>query len=228
MTVSGISEMLLAVGLLFMFVLTRSRVVILVLPIAALLWMGGRYSGLINEDVLLQTSNTFVGAERTASLRYRLDAEELNLSRMNEHLLLGRKGSGDVAYRNDEGKGMALDAWWLIQITFYGVVGIAGWFMLWCGSVVELALRWRKLTPDLQTLGVAVCILLGVQFVDFLFNSFPSMFLMMLNMGMISALQHYKPVRVVRRVAAPQYPGQQVGQNAGQERGQRPPEMVLP
>jgi hypothetical protein len=35
---------------------------------------------------------------------------------------------------------------------------------------------------------------------DFLFNSFPSTLLLILNVGLISAIQRYQPARVVRRV----------------------------
>jgi hypothetical protein len=64
--------------------------------------------------------------------------------------------------------------------------------------------RWRRLTTDLQTLGALVALLVGVQFIDFLFNSFPSMFLMILNAGMVSAVQRYVPVKRRVMVQGPQ------------------------
>ena len=75
---------------------------------------------------------------------------------------------------------------------------------LWsAGLIAWRFVRWKQLTPDFAD---AVCdrgvrILIGAQFADFLFNAFPCpFFLMILNVGLIGAMQRFQPVRMVRRV----------------------------
>ena len=51
-------------------------------------------------------------------------------------------------------------------------------------------------------LELAETAMLGVQFVDFLFNSFPSTFLLMLDVGIVSVVQRYRPVRKARGAPA--------------------------
>jgi hypothetical protein len=70
-------------------------------------------------------------------------------------------------------------------------------------------------------LGTLVGIVLGVQFIDFLFNNFPSMFLMMLNVGMVSTLQHFVPAAARRRVTVRQ-------QQAPPAPGASSPEVAMP
>jgi hypothetical protein len=219
MTVSGIAEMMLAVSLLGLFLVLRSRWILVILPVIAIGWMTARYTGALDESTILRTTRMVVSEERTKSLEYRLDAEELNLAQMNGHLILG-KSPQEAFARNQWGKMVALDAWWLIQITFFGITSIVAWYLIWCGCIVELFRRWRRLTPDLQNIGMCVGLLIGAQFIDFLFNSFPSLLLLTLSAGMISALQRYAPVKARRRVYV-QHTMQQTGP-AG------PPEVAMP
>jgi hypothetical protein len=216
LTVSGIAESMLVLGLLAMFVATRSRFVLVVLPIASVLWMVGRYTDAIDRPMLHRAAGMVVSGERISSLDYRLLTEETNLAAMGGKFIFG-KGTQNGFVRDSDGKMMALDAQWLIQIMFFGLVGISAWYLVWAGCIYETFMRWRNLTPDLKTISALVCLLIGVQFVDFLFNSFPSMFLLMLDAGVISMLQRYRPVKAQRRVVA-----------VVPEQGVAGPEMVMP
>jgi hypothetical protein len=203
MTLSGITESLVAIGLLGVFLLTRSKWVFVVLPIVAIVYMSARYTEALSEGRILSTVSMVVPEPRLESLKYRLTSEEYNLRGMNHDLLFGRSPQFAV-YQDQYGRMWAVDAWWLIQITFFGLYCVALWYLIWGSNIIMLLSRWRRLTPDLQTLGALVALLVGVQFIDFLFNSFPSMFLMILNAGMVSAVQRYVPVKRRVMVQGPQ------------------------
>ena len=51
----------------------------------------------------------------------------------------------------------------------------------------------------ISALALVVSVMIGAQFFDFLFNAFPSVFLMILNIGAVSAIQRYRPVRRMQR-----------------------------
>ncbi len=192
MTYSGYAAFLLITALLALLVIMRTRWILVVLPILAIVWMTGRYTNQIDASALLQAASYF-GADRSDSLSYRLEAERVNIADASQHLLLG-KGANGIA--KDEGGSNVrdVDAWWLIQITFFGLVGVVGWYIIWGSGIIEAFRRWHDMTPDLQTLAAAVALMLGAQFIDFLFNAFPSPFLFMLNMGLLATLRFYKPM----------------------------------
>jgi hypothetical protein len=161
--------------------------------------MAGRYTNAIDADSLLRLAGWFDPA-RGASLEYRMDAERINLNAASHSFLLGKSAADGVVLSDDGRVVMAVDAWWMITLVFFGIVGLAGWYAVWSAGLLTAFVRWKQLTPDFQTLSVAVAILIGAQFFDFLFNDFPSVFLLMLNAGLIGAIQRFEPMRAVRRV----------------------------
>ncbi len=194
LTFSGYAAFLICVGMLGLGTMVRSRWMLVVLPVIAIGWMGGRYTNVIDAESLLRLARWFDPA-RAASLQYRLDAEHANLSAASESLILGKSASNGVA-RSENGRMlMAVDAWWMITLVFFGIVGLAGWYVVWSAGLITAFVRWKTLTPDFRTLAMVVSIMVGAQFFDFLFNAFPSIFLMILNVGMVSAIQRYKPAR---------------------------------
>jgi hypothetical protein len=201
LTFSGYGACLLAGGILGLLLLARTRWILAILPICAIIWMAGRYTNQIDASLLLKTAGYF-GRDRSDSLIYRLEAERVNLNDASHNLILGKGGMNGIV-REDYGNiVLAVDAWWLIQITFYGLVGMVGWYFIWGSAIIDSWRRWHDMTPDLQTLAAAVSVLLGVQFVDFLFNSFPSPFLLMLDMGLLSTLRFYKPAPMAQPTPA--------------------------
>jgi hypothetical protein len=192
MTYSGYGAFLIMAGMLGLLLLVRSRWVLLVLPVCAILWMGGRFTNQIDATTLLNAVS-YLNQTRSESLEYRLESEELHLKDASDHLFLG-KGSIKGIVREDHGNILlAVDAWWLIQMAFFGLVGVGGWYCVWGAGIVDSWRRWHEMTPDLQTLAAATSVMLGAQFIDFLFNAFPSPFLFILNMGLLSTLRFYRP-----------------------------------
>jgi hypothetical protein len=204
LTFSGYAAFLICVTIFALFQLLRSRWMLLVLPLLAMGWMAGRYTQVIDTDSLLRAASWFDPA-RAASLQYRLDADRINLNAASQNLLLGKSAANGVVRSDDGRMVMAVDAWWMITLVFFGIVGLGGWYAVWSAGLLTAFVRWKQLTPDLQTLSVAVAILIGAQFMDFLFNDFPSVFLLMLNAGLISAVQRFEPARALRRVMPMQH-----------------------
>jgi hypothetical protein len=193
MTYSGYAAFLVTAGLLVLLVLVRSRWILLILPLVAIIWMAGRYTNQIDASLLLRTASLF-DANRSNSLEYRLESERIHLADASQSLFLGKGGMNGIVREDYGGIVLAVDAWWLIQITFFGLVGVVGWYCVWGSGIVDSVRRWHDLTPDLQTLAAVTAIMLGAQFVDFLFNSFPSPFLFILDMGLLSTLRLYQGV----------------------------------
>jgi hypothetical protein len=212
LTFSGYSAFMIAVGTLALFHFARSRWLLWLLPAAACVWMAGRYLNVIDASRLLNAAQ-IVDVSRGESLEYRLRSERTHLDATKDHILLGEGAQQQVL--TAEGYGMAVDAWWMIQLTYYGLVGLGGWYLVWCAGIWAAFRRWTTLTPDLQTVAVAVSVLLGIQFVDFLFNSFPSVFLLMLDMGVLTAVRTYKAPQKRRPPGVPVQPGFPQGQQAG-------------
>lgn len=199
---SGYGALVLCATILALVFFMRSRWLLLVLPVLAIAWMAGRYTGAISTEDLVSLTQRW-NPSHANSFKYRLDAEDLNFAALRDHFWLGQ-GAYHGAARTEEGRfTLFLDSQWLINLVFFGFVGLGSWFLLWAASIYETVMRWRKLDPQAQAIAALVCVLLGAQFIDFLFNDFPSKFLLIMDVGLISALQHYKPVRVVRRVWVP-------------------------
>ena len=188
MTYSGIAACLSCCGVLALVGLTRSRWLLAILPAAAIIWMAGRYTGAIDASLLMRAANSMDPA-RSESLAYRFESERLNLDSLSHDLLLG-KGAAQGIVRSEDGAIIkAVDAWWLLTLVFYGVVGLVGWYLFWGAGLIETITHWSRLSSDLRILAAAAGVLVGAQFVDFLFNSFPSPFLLMLAMGTVGAIQ---------------------------------------
>lgn len=220
LTFSGYSAFLIAVGTFTLFHFFRSRWLLWLLPAGACIWMGGRYLNVIDASRLLNAAQV-VDVSRGESLEYRLRSERNHLDAVKDHLFLGEGAQQTVL--TEEGYGMAVDAWWMIQLTFYGLVGLGGWYLVWSAGIWAAFRRWKQLTPDLQSVAIAVSVLLGIQFIDFLFNAFPSMFLLMLDMGVLTAVRNYSASKKPRPRGAPMAPPFPQGQPVGMA-----PPMAVP
>jgi hypothetical protein len=196
MTFAGYGLWLLAMGMFAGFILLRSRWLLLILPLFSICWMVGRYTNQIDAHVMLNIAGS-IDPSRSESLAYRLDAERIHFNLISSHLLLGKGAGNGFAFAEDGRILRALDAWWLLHLLFYGALGLGARMLLWSAGLIDSFRYWRRMTPDMRMLAIAVSVLLGVQFVDFLFNSFPSPFLLMLDMGLVATLQSCRETPLV-------------------------------
>ncbi|MGN6367655.1 MAG: hypothetical protein ACTHN5_05290 [Phycisphaerae bacterium] len=196
LTFSGYAAFLICCCVLGLSLLLRGRWVLVLLPLLAIGWMAGRYLNVVDASTLLNAAHR-IDPQRSASLEYRLQAEQLNLQLASENLLLGKSASEGIVRDQNGNLLMAVDAWWLTMFTFYGLVGLGGWYLVWSAGLLSALFKWRKLTSDFRALALIVAVLIGAQFIDFLFNAFPSVFLLILDMGLVSAVQHFKPMPAI-------------------------------
>lgn len=180
-TVSGYLAFFAGAGVLVMLQMTRKRAWLLALPSLALLWMVLRYFGEIDANSIIRLAS-MVNKERGESLSYRLSAEAYYLFEGNLNPIIGG-GTGIVG----NGK-PAVDAFWLVQIGFYGWLGLLCWLALWMSGIVVLYRKWNFLGSAERYFCSVACAAVAPMFIDFLFNGFPSHFLMITTTGVATAV----------------------------------------
>lgn len=193
LTFSGYAVFLLAMTVMLLFHFVPRRWVLVIVPLLAIAWMIGRYAGVLEARILIDTA-TMLDPSRAESIQYRFESEQIHLRAANSHLVFGRGGLFGMVRNEQGGVVKAVDAFWLIQLTFFGLAGLALWLAVWTSPILLLLANWRLTTGPTRALLAAVCVLVGIQLADFLFNSFPSPFLMMLiagSFGVVHAIRDY-------------------------------------
>lgn len=194
-TVSGYVAFFAGFCTLMLLHLTQKRAFILVLPVFSVAWMVLRYFGEIDTARIISLVSMF-NAERSESLEYRLNAEAVYLFGNNLNPLLG--GGTDIVMRGKP----VVDAFWLIQVGFYGWLGLGCSLMLWACGLIMLYRRWPVLDRTERFFCAVACAAIGPMFVDFLVNGFPSHLLMILSVGVATVVARLATRD--RRVAVPQ------------------------
>lgn len=204
LTYSGYAALLAGAGFMVAIILVPNRWWLAILPLAALLWIGLRYSGAVDGQIVIDMANHFDEA-RAESVQYRILTENLHLDISRQHFLFGL---GPVLgfVRTQEGSLVrAVDAFWLIQIVCYGAVGLGAWLAFWCGGIGAAWRIWSKADGGHRTVAALIAIILGLSLVDFLFNSFPSHFLFLLNAGLASVAMRRPQVKPVETPGRPRF-----------------------
>src|SRR6202000_29499 len=143
LTVSGYAALLICTVMLGIATCALTRWVLLILPLASALWMAGRYTNVIDASLLLDTAK-MIDSNRSDSLEYRLVSERANLDAASDSLILGKSSTMGVARLPDGRYVMAVDAWWMITLIFFGVVGLGGWLLVWSAGWIAAFARWGK------------------------------------------------------------------------------------
>jgi len=193
LTFSGYAVFLLAMAVMLVFHFVPRQWVLMIVPLLAIGWMIGRYAGVLEARFLIDTAS-MIDASRAESIQYRFESEQIHLRAADSHLVFGRGGLLGMVRNEQGGLVKAVDAFWLIQLTFFGLAGLALWIAVWTSPILLLLANWRLTTGPTRALLAAVGVLVGIQIADFLFNSFPSPFLMILvagSFGVVHAIRSY-------------------------------------
>jgi len=209
LTFTGYSAFIVGAFLLAVLFARPQRVWLLVLPIIAVSFMGLRTAGLLPAGPLVNTVSE-VSAARAASLDYRLQSGELNLKKMRAHPLLGLGYVKSLAKGKGGGLAQAVDAYWLITAANFGFPALAAWLAIWTAGVAATIGVWRLASPDERWICCLISVTLGLVLIDYLANSFPSYFILMIDLGLLSVWQH-------RAECAARLPAQVSGQVLDQE-----------
>lgn len=194
-TVSGYIAFLAGAGMLWALLATQKRAFLLVLPCVSVVWMLLRYFGEIDADSIINFVAKFDVA-RAESLSYRLNAEAVYLFNSDLNPLFG--GGTSIVGRGKP----AVDAFWLINLGFYGWVGLLCWLVIWASGIVALYRYWPKLNQMERTLCAIGCAAIAPVFIDYLVNSFPSHLLMILTVGLATVIVGRVKAPVPRQVVA--------------------------
>lgn len=185
LTFSGYSAFILGMAVLALFHFQRKAWVLALIPVTVCTWMALRYTGMAEAGFLVDAA-AFVDAARAQSLQYRFETEEIYLQLAHSSAFLGIGASSGLLVNRYGQLIKAVDAWWLITATYYGLAGLIAWLIVWTAPLVATLLAWRKLPDRFRDVAACVAVLIGLILVDFLFNSFPSYFLLILGVGMLS------------------------------------------
>ena len=127
----------------------RMRAPVIALIAIGPLFMAGRASGLWSGDELVSVASVFVGAERGASLEYRLANDDALAKKALERPLCGWGGWGRSRLHDERGKtSAATDGWWIIALGQNGLIGLASMSMAFLLPVAVLIWRCPPSTWD--------------------------------------------------------------------------------
>ena len=100
-----------------------------------------------------------VDPAREASLRFRLDNEDILLERANQRPLFGWGGWGRNRVIDDRGRDVSVtDGYWIIAIGTKGWLGYLAEFGLLLIPMIFLGLRWKSLALTPATAGIAMAL----------------------------------------------------------------------
>lgn len=149
----------LLLGAMILFLPVRLQVVgAAVLSGILLLYPMLRGADLVPTETALAWAER-VDPARAASLRYRLDNEDILLAKANQRPAFGWGGWGRNRVYNAEGRDVSVtDGHWVIVIGTRGWIGYLAEFGLLLIPMIMLGLRWKTLAPTPVTAGLAMAL----------------------------------------------------------------------
>ncbi|MGY6548149.1 MAG: hypothetical protein ACXIU7_03970 [Roseinatronobacter sp.] len=174
-----------------------------IMAVVAMLYPLLRGAGLVPTDAWVEFIRS-INIERSLSLAFRFDNEDLLLARASEQLLLGWGGWGRNMIRDQmTGEMITItDGMWIIVIGQFGWMGYLGTFGLLCLPIFSLFIAYRRTAAAEVPRVVGVCaLLLGANLVDLLPNAtlVPLTWLLAGALLGHAELQHAKVRRILPR-----------------------------
>lgn len=164
-------------GVLFAAWQLRSALPIWCLLLLVPLYMTTRLSGVLTIETVLGWVHTVADPDRTASLQTRLRSEEQFIRGGFDHPLFGFRGWYNTraywAPRDQLGQGVIPDAFWMIEFTGCGLLGLAGFtlFMLLPPALILLPAHRRWPTDPAGAVPIGLAVIMVVLTADCLLNA---------------------------------------------------------
>lgn len=175
----ALALLLLGMGVLWISVKLRTRVVLLGVVAFGLIYVYVRTSNVWTGESAVNLAVMIVGPERAQSLEYRFQCEVLILERALERPVLGWSGWGRSAVFFDPERKhhVPTDGWWIIVVGVNGFLGYGLWYSSFALPIVLMIKRFPASTWDSPSVApAAVCAALAsVYMIDCLLNAFPSL-----------------------------------------------------
>lgn len=159
-------------GLLWIWSRTRAQWIVLLPALFAIGWMATRYTG-STSGTWLTDKVAFLSEQRSASLQYRIDAENILLEHAKLQPYFGWGGWGRNRVYDDQGQSVtAVDGLWIIYLGMYGLVGLSLFYLWWCWPLVLSALARHPVEREAAVMALVVSV--AIQSCDLIFNAFLS------------------------------------------------------
>jgi hypothetical protein len=196
---------LLGVGLIALVVLwlARSRLILILLLIAAPLYAATRSTGLWSGQQLVDMADTVSAEDRAGSLASRMRNEDLLAKRALEQPLFGWSGWDRNAVYDDWGRRLTVgDGMWILTLGVSGVTGLVSFFLVLLFPAALLILR--KSPGNWQRLELSGCVVLAtiliLTTIDCLFNAMYSPVWMLASAALSNVGGTALPIGVSTRV----------------------------
>ena len=174
-----------------------------------------------------ETALTWAGRvdpDREASLRYRLDNEDILLAKANQRPAFGWGGWGRNRVFNDEGRDISVtDGYWVVAIGTRGWIGYLAQFGLLLVPMILLGLRWKSLALTPATAGLAIA--LTANMIDLIPNATLTPVTWLLAGALAGRLELG---RIADTAAEPAPAGPPAGRNAYTRQIRRQPPQAVP
>ena len=139
-------------------------------------FIGLRVSGIFTGRAFVAIAESYLGEERAQSLEFRLDNEDLLLTKAKEQWVFGWGGWGRNRVYDDEGRDLTVtDGLWIIELGTHGTVGLVSLFgvllagCLAAGSLTQL--RFSKFEPITAAAIVAFVAITSISAIDSIPNA---------------------------------------------------------
>jgi hypothetical protein len=165
--------LIVGVGVLIATRSTSSRVFVVSLALAPLLYMVLRIPGLWSGDHLTELVSA-VNPGRASSLQFRLDNEDRLVKRAQIRPMFGWGGWGRARVRDESGRDISVtDGLWIIALGNTGFVGLTSLMAYFLSTLGGLARRFSAVAWNHRYVApaVAMCVMVLLFLVDCLFNA---------------------------------------------------------
>jgi hypothetical protein len=172
-SVNALILLFLGVAVLYFTRWFRIRIFIYALIAIAPLYLFGRINGLMDGKSLVSISNDLVGKERSESLKFRLDNEDLLLSKSLQKPVFGWAGWNRYRIEDEDGNIQGItDGFWIIAIGENGLVGLtaATTALLLPSLLLTFRLRPRDWDHPAASAAAALAIVAVLHMIDNLPN----------------------------------------------------------
>jgi tetratricopeptide (TPR) repeat protein len=198
---------LLAAGVAFFLAIkwTQSRIPVLILIAVAPLYLTTRATGSWSGAEIVNLTRATAGADREQSIQFRLDNENMLVSKALQRPLFGWGGWGRARVYDEEGRDISItDGLWIIALGNHGMVGLAAIILAMLMPLALLLWRCpvsRWLEPDITPTAV-LAILIALYSIDCLMNGMINPVYIM-AIGGLTALGNRRPAARVQAQIGP-------------------------
>ncbi|TWU18064.1 O-antigen ligase domain-containing protein [Allorhodopirellula heiligendammensis] len=178
---------------------TRSAA--LLFPLLLCGYIGGRVTGTVSGERLIETVTNYASKERADSLKFRFDNENLLIDKALQRPILGWGGWDRNRVRTESGGMTTTDGWWIILLGIRGSLGMICFYLMLLWAPTVWLLKSQPKTWHLQPAAAMVsglAVIAGMNAIDSLPNAM-IVPITIVSSGAIVSVVNARKSNVVRR-----------------------------